>query len=57
MLAIKRWFLFNFTKILQGHHVVVGGPKTFKLLPDISFDGGFQKIVWSNLLLFSCAYC
>ena len=27
ILAIKRWFLFNFTKNLQGHHIVVGGPK------------------------------
>ena len=35
---------------------MVGGPKYFtKLLPDISFDSGFQKIVLSSLLLFSCA--
>ena len=26
-----------------------------KLLPDISFDSGVQKIVSSSLLLFSCA--
>ena len=41
-------------KKIQGRHFVVGGPKTFKLLPDISFDRGSQKIVWSNLLLFFC---
>ena len=40
--------------IIQGRHFVVGGPKTFKLLPDISFDSGSQKILWSNLLLFFC---
>ena len=34
---------------------MVGGPKYFKLLPDISFDSGFQKIVLSSLLLFSYA--
>ena len=27
ILAIKLWFLFNTTKILQGSHIVVGGPK------------------------------
>ena len=27
ILAIKRWFPFNFAKILQGRHFVVGGPK------------------------------
>ena len=37
-------------------HFVVGGLKNFKLLPDISFDGGFQKIVLSSLLLFLCSY-
>ena len=46
ILAIKRWFRFNFTKNLQGRHFLVGGPKKFKLLPDISFDRGFQKIVF-----------
>ena len=38
ILAIKRWFPFNFTKILQGRHFVMGEPENFKLLPDISFD-------------------
>ena len=54
-LAIKRWFPFNFAKILQGRHSVVDGPKTFKHLADISLERGFQDIVLSNLLLFSCA--
>ena len=54
ILAIKRWFPFNFVKIKQGRHVVVGGPKNFKLLPDTFFDGGFRKIVLSSLLLFLC---
>ena len=54
ILAIKRWFPFNFTKIVQGRHFVVDGPKNFKLFPDISFDGGFQKILLSILPLFSC---
>ena len=31
-------------------------PKNFKNVSDISFDSGFQKIVLSNLLLFSCAF-
>ena len=57
MLAIKKWFPFNFAKTLQGRHFVVGGPKNFKLLPDITFDSGFQEIVLSSLLLFSCACC
>ena len=48
MVSVQFW-------ILQGHHFVVGEPKTFKLSPDISFDTGFQKIVLSSLLLFSCA--
>ena len=46
---------FNFAKILKDRHFVVGGPKDFKLLPDISFDSDFQKFVLSSLLLFSCA--
>ena len=32
-----------------------GWAKKFKLLSDISFDSRFQKIVLSNLLLFSWA--
>ena len=55
ILGIKRWLPFNFAKILQGRHFVVGGPKTFKLLPYISFDSGFQKIALLSLLLFLCA--
>ena len=56
ILAIKRWFPFNFAIVLQGRHIVVGGPKTFKLLADISFESGLQNIVLSSLLLFLCAY-
>ena len=55
VLAIKRWFPFNFAKILQDRHFVVGGPKTFKLLADISVESGLQNIVLSSLLLFLCA--
>ena len=29
MLAIKRWFSFNYAKFLQGRHFAVGGPKNF----------------------------
>ena len=55
LIKLKTWFPFNFTKSLQDRHFRVGGPKNFNLLPDISFDSGFEKIVLSNLLLFSCA--
>ena len=54
MLAIKKWFLFNFAKILQGHHFVVGGPKNFKLLADISLDSSLQNTLLPSLLLFFC---
>ena len=36
-------------------HFVVGGPKNFKLLADISFESSFQNTVLPSLLLFSCA--
>ena len=55
ILTIKRWFLFNFANILQGHHFVVGGPKNVKFLADISFDSSLQKTVLPSLLLFLCA--
>ena len=55
ILAIKRWFLFNFAKTLQGPHFVVGGPKNFKLLADISFESSLQNTVLPSLLLFLCA--
>ena len=55
ILAIKRWFPFNFAKILQGRHFVVGGPKNFKLLADISFESSLQNTVLPSLLLFLCA--
>ena len=48
ILAIKRWFPFNFTNILQGPPFVVGGPKNFKLSADISFESGLQNILLSN---------
>ena len=53
--AIKRWFLFSFAKILQGCHFIVGGPKNFKLLADISFESSLQNTVLPSLLLFLCA--
>ena len=52
ILAIKRWFLVNFAKIL---HFVVGGPKTFKLFAGISFESSLQNTVLSSLRLFLCA--
>ena len=55
ILAIKRWFLVIFAKILQGRHFVVGEPKNFELLADISFESGFQNTVLPSLLLFLCA--
>ena len=55
ILAIKRWFLFNFAKILQGRQIVVGGRKNFKLLADISFESSLQNTVLPSLLLFLCA--
>ena len=47
--------MHNCTKNLQGRHFAVGGLKNLKLLPDISFDSDFQKVVLSNLL-FLCAF-
>ena len=55
MLAIQRWFLFNFAIILQGRHFTVGGPKNFKLLAEISFDSSLYNTVLPSLLLFPCA--
>ena len=55
ILAIKRWFLVNFVKILQGRHFVVGGPKTLKLLADIFCESSLQNTVLSSLLLILCA--
>ena len=55
VLAIKRWFLFNFSKTLQGRHFVVGGTKNFKLLADTSFESSPQNTVLPSLLLFLCA--
>ena len=55
ILAIKRWFPFNFAKTLQDRHFVVGGPKNFKLLADISFESSLQNTVLPSLLLFLCA--
>ena len=55
ILAIKRWFPFNFAKILQDRHFVVGGPKNFKLLANISFESSLLNTVLPSLLLFLCA--
>ena len=55
ILAIKRWFPFNFAKTLQDRHFVVGGPKSFKLLADICFENSLQNTVLPSLLLFLCA--
>ena len=52
ILAIKRLFPFNFAKLLQGHHFVVGRPKNFKLLADNSFKSSLQNTVLPSLLLF-----
>ena len=52
ILAIKRWFPFNFAKTLQGCHFVVGGPKSFKLLANICFENSLQNTVLPSLLLF-----
>ena len=54
ILAIKRQLSFNFAKILQSRHFVVGGPKNIKLLADISFESSLQNTVLSNILLFLC---
>ena len=51
IMAIKRWFPFNFAKILQGYHFVVGEPNNFKFLADISFESSLQNTVFPSLLL------
>ena len=56
ILAIKRWFSFNFAKILQDRYFVVGGPKNVKLLADISFVSDLQNIVLSSLLFLWACY-
>ena len=56
ILVIKKWFPFNFAKILQGRHFVVGGPKDVKLLADISFERSLQNTELPSLLLFLCAW-
>ena len=55
ILTIKRWFPFNFAKILQGCHFVVGGTKKFKRLAHIFFESSLQNTVLPSLLLFLCA--
>ena len=39
----------------RGFLVVVGGPKNFKLLADISFESSLPTTAFSTLLLFLCA--
>ena len=56
ILAIKRWFLFNFAKILQGRHFVVGGPNNFKLLADISFLRAAFKILYCRVYSYFCVF-
>ena len=41
--------------MLQGRYFVEGGPKSFKLLADISFGSGLQNNALSSLLLYLCA--
>ena len=53
--SLKHGFCSISQKILQCHYSVVGGPKNFKLLADISFESSLQNIVLSSLLLFLCA--
>ena len=48
------WLSLNFAHILQGCHFVVGEPKNFKLLADISFEGSLQNTVLPSLMLFLC---
>ena len=42
----KRCSLFSFTKIIQGHHFVMGKPKNVKLLADISLREAFKKLYY-----------
>ena len=53
-LAIKRWFPFNFAKVLEFRHFMVGGPKIFKFLQDISFDSDFPKLYCRVYCCFLC---
>ena len=54
--VIKRWFPFNFTKILHGRLFAVGGPKNFKLLTDISLHRGLSSLssVAKFTIIFVC---
>ena len=45
----------QFCNDFTGRHFVVDGPKSFKLLADISFESGLQNTVLPSLLLFSWA--
>ena len=52
----KYWPLKDdFRLISRTLHFVVGGPKSFKLLPDICFESSLQNTVLPSLLLFLCA--
>ena len=51
IMAIKRRFPLIFANILQGYHFVVGGPKNFKFLKDISFESSLQNTLLPSLLL------
>ena len=52
---LKDGFRLISQKILQGRHFVVGGPKNYKLLADICFEGSLKNTVFPSLLLFLCA--
>ena len=51
ILAIKRWFPFNFAKILQCRHFLVGGPKNF--FSDIFLRAAF-KILYCRVYCYFC---
>ena len=46
---------FRSFPVLLGCHLVVGGPKNFKLLADISFESSLQNTVLSSYCYFLCA--
>ena len=49
---LKDGFRLISAKTLQGHHLMVGGPRNVKLLEDICFQNSLQNVVLSSLLLF-----
>ena len=49
LLAIKRWFVFKFAKILLGRHFVMVERKNFKLLVNISFESRLFKMLYCRV--------